>query len=119
MDELLIVRSLLDSAREPGLGPLSARPVDLDSRCRLDVAFERALGLGSLSLRAMGLLVWSWLGVDTRLRIFLSRVRSKGLSLAARSCLLLQQSNSARELRWLVSARAGRALAQAGLPARN
>ena len=80
---------------------------------RLDVALERALGLGALSLRAMVINLGSRMGVDTRLRLGISRIWLQGLPLASGACLLLQQPDSARQLCWVVPACAGRALAQA------
>ena len=72
MDELLLVRSMLDTARRVGLGAVSFGAMAVDTGSGLDMAFERALGLGALSLRAMVIHFRSWLGVDTWLRFWLS-----------------------------------------------
>ena len=69
MDQLLFVRPLLDTASRLRLGSLSNGTVALDPVRRLDVAIERAVGLGSLSLRALGIPPGIRLGMGTRLRL--------------------------------------------------
>ena len=68
MDELFVVWAVLDSQGWLRLGAVSIGSVDLDTIHGMDLAFERTVGMGALSLRPMGILVRTGLGVDTWLR---------------------------------------------------
>ena len=97
MDKLLLVWPVLDTSCRRGLGPVSHGSMALDTVDRLDVAIERTVGLGALSLRPVGLLAGAWVGMGTRLRTDLRG--SQGalvLPLAAGACLLLQCFNLSR-----------------------
>src|SRR6266567_443563 len=69
VDQLLFLRSMLDTARRFRLGPVPIRPMALDTRRRVDVALKRTVGLGSLSLRPMVIPVGTRMGLDTGLRL--------------------------------------------------
>ena len=104
---------MLDTSRGFRLGPVSTGAVVMDTFRGLDLAFERAVGLGALSLWTMVIFAGHRLGMDTGVRLDLSRIRLQGLPLASRACFFLEQSDSSRQLRWLVPPGARRALAQA------
>src|SRR6185503_1580080 len=75
VDELFFVWPVLDSQGWLRLGAISIGSVDLDTIRGMDVAFERAVGMGALSLRAVDILGRTGMGVDTRLRITLFWLR--------------------------------------------
>src|SRR5262245_10457913 len=121
MDRYARIRPDVVSARSRRrLGPLSRRVLAMVSDVRLDVDFVRAVGLGALSLRSVGLRARALvLGAGRQrrpgLRLALAAA-SRGLLRMGRQ---LQPRLSRRVLRWLLEGIPRRALRMAGLvPAR-
>src|SRR5262245_28199654 len=69
----------------------------------LDLACDRAVGMGAISLRPLGFPERTRLGLDPWLRIGVPRLWLSRLSLAASPSVFLQQSHSTWKLHRLVS----------------
>src|SRR5205807_8914859 len=58
---------LATARRRLWMGAVSAGPVGVDALRRLDVDFERAVGMGAIPLRALGIDAGLWLGLGAGL----------------------------------------------------